>query len=283
MELVNNIKEIFTNWTSALWGALPSILLAVGVVVLFYLLSGVTRKIFNTALKRTKLRVQIKKLISTLAGVIILIIGLFLALQILDLDQAVTSLLAGAGIVGIAIGFAFQDMLSNFIAGVMLASKSPFRNGDYIETNGFGGFVKSVDLRYTKIVTLDGKAVYIPNKEIFENALVNFSSEPERRIEVEVGVAYESDLKKVEKTAMEAVKKLHNVKNKKIEVQFTSFGGSSIDLIVKFWVDSKGDLNTLDGQSEAIKLIHEAFEKNGIGMPFPMRTLEIQGLEKLIK
>ncbi len=206
---------------------------------------------------------------------------MFLALQILELDQAVTSLLAGAGIVGIAIGFAFQDMLSNFIAGVMLASKSPFRNGDYIETNGFGGFVKSVDLRYTKIVTLDGKAVYIPNKEIFENALVNFSSEPERRVEVQVGVAYDSDLKKVEKTAMDAVKKLHNVKNKKIEVQFTSFGGSSIDLIVKFWVDSKGELNPLDGQSEAIKLIHEAFEENGIDMPFPTRTLEIKELDKI--
>ncbi|XYI03508.1 mechanosensitive ion channel family protein [Sorangium sp. So ce1128] len=130
------------------------------------------------------------------------------AFSILNLEKAATSLLAGAGIVGLALGFAFQDLAANFIAGVYLAVRFPFREGDLIETNDTLGIAERIRIRSTTIRTLEGQAVMIPNKEIFTTKLINDSETGARRVDLSVGVSYGDDLDKVRRVALDAARQV---------------------------------------------------------------------------
>lgn len=115
----------------------------------------------------------VNRLISTIMTVVIVIIGLFISLGVLGLDKTVTSLLAGAGVAGLAIGLAFQESLINTISGIVLAVRKNIRLGEHIESNGYNGKVKAVNLRETIIETIEGQMVIIPNKSVIQNPLIN--------------------------------------------------------------------------------------------------------------
>lgn len=116
------------------------------------------------------------------------------ALIVLGLSKTVTTLLAGVGILGLALGFAFQDIAENFIAGVLMAFRRPIYIGDLIESNDFVGTVEEINLRTTVIRTADGKHVLIPNSEVLQNSIVNFSRSSELRVDLACGVSYGDDL-----------------------------------------------------------------------------------------
>jgi small-conductance mechanosensitive channel len=223
-------------------------------------------------------------LLETIISISIIGIGVFIALSILKFDDAVTSLLAGAGIIGLALGFAFQDIASNFISGVILSIRHPFGIGDIISTNDYYGTVAKLNLRNTIIRTVTGQIVYIPNKKVFENPLENFTATGERRIDLSCGVSYGDDLEKAREVATKAVDDLKHVKSDRgIEFYFEEFGSSSINFKIRFWVPFTKNPDFWDARSEAIIAITKAFDENDIMIPFPIRTLDfgIKGGEKL--
>jgi len=199
----------------------------------------------------------------------------FIALGILNLDKTVTSLLAGVGIIGLALGFAFQDIATNFISGVIIAVRKPFNIGDYIESGSHGGTITKLSLRTVDIRKFTGELVKIPNKSVFENPIINYSHFGSRRVELRVGVAYNSDLHQVKEVTREALKEIHGtVKDKDITLLWETFGDSSIELKIWIWLDTNVPNAYIQAKSDAIELIKKASDANGIEIPFPIRTLE---------
>lgn len=199
--------------------------------------------------------------------VAVLAVGITVALKIGGID--LTAIVAA---VGFGIGFALQDIVMNFIAGILILLNRPFHIGDMISVNGTIGKVQEIQSRATILKALDGTRVIVPNADVFGNQVVNFTMNPFRRVELELGVAYGTDLGHAGRITMEAIKEHPKVLLDPAPViLWTGFGSSNIDFVARFWVDSKS--NWLKTKSEVIQLIKRLYEENGIGMSYDTRTL----------
>ena len=278
------IESKLVGWSKELIRMLPNLVLAAVIVVAGWLLAKLVRAGVEKVLVRTQIGRSLRNLISNAVYLLIIIIALFGALSILHLDKTVTSILAGAGIVGLALGFAFQDIAANFISGVAMAVQRPIRTGELVEVAGQLGRVERIDLRTTEIKSLQGLQVIIPNKEIFQNVLTNYTRNGSRRVDLDVGVSYGDDLAKVERVTIEAVKTIDGLlPDREVELFYQEFGDSSINFEVRFWVSSKSQGYYNGRKSAAIVAIKSAYDNNDIMIPFPIRTLDfgIKGGEKL--
>lgn len=254
---------------------LPELLTSIVVFIITLVVAGYLRNLVARALKARRAEQQIVTLISNLIRWVVLVAGTITALELVNFD--VTAFVAGLGVAGIAVGFALQDTLANFVAGILLLIQKPFKTGDRIETAGFFGQVEEVDLRATRLRTPDGKDVLIPNKDVLGTAITNWTLSPLLRIEVRVGVAYDSDLDQVERVSKEALKSVPGLVNEPDGpfVWFDSFNDSSIDLRVLFWIDTTA-MHHNEAKDEAVKRIKRAYEAAGIEIPFPIRTVFLQ-------
>lgn len=285
---VNNaislITEKLNNWAHEIIAMTPNIILAGLILAIAFLIARLFRKVAYKLISKVSKKQAINNLAAIFVYIFIVGIGLFAALSVLQLDKAVTSILAGAGIVGLALGFAFQDIAANFISGIFISFRRPFNVGDLIEARDYKGRVTNVNLRDTIITTLEGQDVIIPNKEIFQNPIKNYNSSGRRRMDLSVGVSYGDDLEKVKRIVLEAVDKI-SLKSTADEITFfyKEFGDSSINFDVRIWVKTTSQLDYLTVRSEAIMFIKKAFDENDITIPFPIRTLDfgIKGGEKL--
>ncbi|GAB2784987.1 hypothetical protein GCM10027275_31650 [Rhabdobacter roseus] len=273
-EFITPIINKLTLWYKGALSLVPNFILAVLVVVLFSFLAKYARRFVTRMMRRMSHNISLVNLVSALTRVVIVAVGLFFALGILGLDKTVTSLLAGAGVIALAIGFAFQDITSNFISGTFIALQRPIRIGDVVETKDYFGKVKSINLRSVIIDNFAGQEVEIPSKEIFQNPIKNFSKSGERRMQIDCGISYSDDLAEVQRVAVAAVVALDFVRtDKPVELHFTEFGDSSINFLLWFWLDQTKAGPPL-AKSEAIKAIKTAFDAHDISIPFPIRTLE---------
>ena len=283
-EAVTLVEGKLLHWLKEIIILLPNMLLAAAIVVFGWLMAKLARSIILKLLGRTKFGLSLRRLIADATALLVMMVGLFGALSVLHLDKTVTSILAGAGIIGLALGFAFQDIAANFISGVAMAVQRPIRAGELIETSGQVGVVERIDLRTTELRDLQGLQVIIPNKLIFQSILTNYTRNGERRVDLELGVSYGDDLEKVEKVTIEAVKTIEGLlPGHDVELFFKEFGDSSINLVVRFWVSSKSQGYYKGRRSAAIVAIKSAYDKNDIMIPFPIRTMDfgIKGGEKL--
>ena len=173
---------------------------------------------------------------------------------------------------------------ANFMSGIFLAFRRPFTPGDLVETNGILGIVHDVTLRSTVLNTMTGQRVIMPNKHVFENAIINYNAYGHRRIDLEVGVSYGDDLQKAKRVALEAVHKIEGRDEKRDpELFYSGFGDSSINFVIRTWIPFYKQTDFLEAQSQAVMLVKEAFDVHDITIPFPIRTLDfgIKGGEKL--
>ncbi len=274
-DLFGNVLDKLESWLSSAVTMLPNVAVAVAVVVLFGILSRWVSSIAERGLHRVIKQPQIVSLLSSIIRIAILAGGAFTALSVLNLDKAVTSLLAGVGIVGLALGFAFQDIAANFVSGILMAVRQPFEIGALVRLGDYFGTVKTIDLRATRLTLLTGETVIIPNKEVFQSAIVNYTETPKRRVDVPVGVSYGDDLDKARAIALEAVQQLDAYcAEPGADVVYTGFGGSSIDFTLRFWIEDAGQRAYLHARSDAIMAIKQAFDDGEITIPFPIRTLD---------
>ncbi len=283
-DAVSLITGKLDGWMDAVVLKLPNLLVAVLILLLFWLLARLVRSGVRRTLTRTSIAVPIRHLLTTAAGFAILVTGLFIALEALGLDKTVTSLLAGVGILGLALGFAFQNIAANFIAGILISVRQPFSVGQIIRTNEFFGTVQEINLRATVLQTPEGQIVRIPNQEVLNKPMVNYSTLGRRRIDLGVGVSYGDDLDRAKELAVEAVESIEGrLEERPVELFYEEFGSSSINFAVRFWIPFGRQPEYLDARSEAIQRIKRAFDDNGITIPFPIRTLDfgIVGGEKL--
>lgn len=272
------------GWSRAFILALPNFLLGVGTVVVFWLLARAVRSLVQRLLRRVSHSDQVTYLLSQMVYVAVLTAGTFMALGILGLQKTVASLLAGAGIVGLALGFAFQDIAANLMAGIYLSVRRPFRRGHLIKAQDYLGIVQEVNLRWTEVLTQQGQLVLIPNKQVFENPIMNYSIRGSRRVDLTLGVSYGDDLEKARQVAMETVAALPGrLPDRPVEMFYEEFAESSIDFTLRFWIPFQTQKDYLAARSEAIIAIKKAFDAAGIQIPFPTRTLDfaVRGGETL--
>lgn len=272
------------TWLNTAISMLPNLVIALLVVIIFYVVSKSLRRLFERLLGKVTDNITIIHLVGSVVSISVAGIGLFIGLSVLQLDDTVKTLLAGAGIIGLALGFAFQDIASNFIAGVILSVRHPFGVNDWIKAGDYYGKVERLNLRNTILETPQGQTVFLPNKNVFESPLVNYSKKKSRRIDLSVGISYGDDLEKAKKVTLEAVGKVQNLTpGRDIKLYYQEFGDSSINFTVQFWVPFKNQSDFLEPQSQAIMLIKKAFDEHDITIPFPIRTLDfgIKGGEKL--
>jgi small conductance mechanosensitive channel len=264
---------------------LPNLAVAVAVLIGFWFLAKLARNLLHRLLRRVSHSEQVNRVLGQAVFLALVATGLFIALGILGLQKTVASLLAGAGILGLALGFAFQDIAANFMAGIYLSIEHPFRVGHLIASKDIQGIVKRVHLRWTEIRTPQGQIILVPNKQVFENPITNFSSTGQRRVDLKAGVSYGDDLDKVKRTALQALEQVPSRKpDTEVELFFEDLSDSSINLVARFWIDfTSKQSDYLQAKSDAIERLKKAFDENGITMPFPTRTLDfaVKGGETL--
>lgn len=279
------IIEKLSGWLERMIEMLPNFVVAILLVLVFVVIAKYVRKGLQKLLARISDSKSLNSLITTIVYLVIVLVGAFIALSILNLDKAVTSLLAGAGIIGLALGFAFQDIASNFMSGIIMAIRKPIQIGDLVETNGVFGKVHKMTLRSTELINLQGQHFIVPNKLIFENPIQNFTSTQHRRVDLECGVSYGDDLPLVRKIAITAIEELDCIDQERgVSLFFKEFGDSSINFQIRYWVkDGAEQAQYLHALSEGIIALKAAFDNNDIMIPFPIRTLDfgIKGGEKL--
>ncbi len=274
-EGVKILQKTLESWFTGFVASLPNMIAAVLVVVIAWFAARIVRKVLDKALSKTSQGVVITRFISTSLGFALLTVGLIVALGILNLDKTVTSLLAGAGIVGLALGFAFQSIATNLLAGIIISVRRPFVIGQIIETGDHMGNVENLNLRATILRTLDGRQVFIPNEKVLENPIINHSATGVRRVELAVGVSYGADLPTVREKTLEALRSIDvRIKEREPEVFFTEFGSSSINLTARFWIRYEGQVDYVAARGEAVMRIKAVYDENGITIPFPIRTLD---------
>lgn len=270
---IQKLLQKLVSWFDSLIINLPNIILA---ILVFFTAYVIAKKLSTRIIVLLNNRIKqgsIRSLIGSMISIIILGLGFVLALGILNLDQALNSLIAGAGVAGLAIGLAIQGTLSNTFAGISLSLKNDINIDDFIETNGFGGTVEAINLRDTKIRTVDNNLVIIPNNSISNNPYKNYSLTKDLRVVIESGVGYESDLKKVEKIAKEAINNAFPYRKDDIEFYYLSFGDSAINFQLRFWIQATEKYALTRAKSQAIILIKESFEKESINIPYPITTI----------
>jgi len=280
----NMVVDKLNEWLNTLIVMLPNLAVAILVIVGFYLLAKLLKKFSAKLLNRFSNHMAINHLLANIISFVIISIGFFIALGLLQLDKAVTSLLAGAGIIGLALGFAFQDLAANFMSGIVIAIKQPFKIDDLIKSNDYFGVVKRINLRTTDILTPQGQMVLIPNKDVFQNPLTNYSETGQRRIDLAVGVSYGDDLEKVKRITIDAVKDIpHQIMEKEVDLFYEEFGDSSINFALRVWLNTNSQKEYKHAVSELVMKVKKAYDENDITIPFPIRTLDfgIKGGEKL--
>ena len=255
----------------------PNLILAFLVLVLGYYVAKFFSRTIIRLLNRREIKPSARNMIGNIVFIMVVMIFFLMSLNILNLDTMLKTMLAGAGVAGLAIGLALQNTLSNTFSGVTLSFIKDLKIGDQIQTNGYTGEIEEINLRVIKLKTNDDNYVVIPNKMIIENPLKNYSRSFIAKVFVNCGVAYNSNLVFVRKLVIQAIEEMMNEKNFKTEINFfyKEFGDSSINFEIRFTAPSKKLTETLLIKSEAMIAIKKIFDENNINIPFPIRTLDI--------
>jgi MscS family membrane protein len=203
-------------------------------------------------------------------------IGIIVAMN--NAGYNVGALLAGLGIGGIALAMAAKDTVANIFGGVTIFTDKPFKMKDRIVVGGFDGFVEEIGIRSTKLRTLDGRLVTIPNLKFTEGMVENISSEPSRKISLNIGLVYETTAEQIEKAIAllhEIASENHSVE-KTVYTSFNSFGDFSLGILFIYFIKKDADIFTV--QTDMNLEIKRRFEANQLEMAFPTRTIYTKSL-----
>ena len=268
----NLISEKLIHWWEQLIKLLPNIALAAIILVIGFFVARWLKKFIKKAAHSLVDNATLQSLFTNLIYFALLLIIFFIALTVLNLTTAVTSILGAAGLLGFAFAFAFQDIAANFMSGIFISLRKPLHVKDIVKLKDYIGEVTEINLRDTVLRTFQGQMVIIPNKDVLQ--IENFSLLGKRRMDLTVGVSYGDDLPKVKEVTLEAVKNIDGLTDDTVTLFFTEFDGSSINFVLRLWVNTAQQGEYMQVQNDAIMRIKEAYDKNDISIPFPITTID---------
>ncbi len=272
MNYIGTLRDQLQDMAEGFVESLPSLAIALFILLLTWIIARFAVKISDMIVGRTEIRASLKNLIDTLVKLGIWLIGLFIAAVVVMPDLTPASLLAGLGIGAVAIGFAFQDIFENFLAGVLIMVREKMRIGDIIECEGITGKVEHITLRETHVRKLSGELTVVPNSILFKNPVEIFTDVDQRRHEVVVGVSYDTQLDHAADVIRRAVEEVEDVlASKGIDIFAQEFNSSSVDFLVRWWAGSTPRAGW-ESKDKVVRAIKAALDEANIEIPFPYVT-----------
>ncbi len=278
--VTHNVKKrLQTTWqkltktASELMASLPLFLLAVLAFVLSWVLGGrISRR--QNLYRRIAPNSFIANLLGQVTHLLFILLGLIFALSLLDLTALLGTILGAAGIVGLAIGFAVRDTVENYIASILLSLRNPFEANDFVNIDGSEGNVVRLTARATILISPDGNHIRIPNATVFKAIITNFTRNPERRFQFDVGIDAEQDLVAAQTLALETLNTIEGVlSDPKPMVLIEELGDFNVVIRIYFWVNQE-KYNALIVRSEVIRQTKAAFDQANIIMPEPIYQIK---------
>jgi small conductance mechanosensitive channel len=249
---------------------LPQLILGVVVFLAFVLLGFAVRWLVERFSRRYQYARNLGLVLGRLAQAIVLVFGLLVAATVVAPSFHTADFIKVLGIGGIAIGFAFRDILQNFLAGIILLLHEPFRLGDQIKIDEFEGTVEAIESRATVIKTYDSRRVVLPNSEVFTKSLTVNTAYESRRVEHIVGIGYGDDIDAAKRVILDALMKiegvLHNPVPDALAMELADF---SVQIVVRYWVAPPEHQKLLDVRDRVIAAIKQSLNEAGIDMPYP--------------
>jgi len=276
---------VFTNllvgWGQTLWSVLIEsgpglffkLILFFVIVFAFYKLAGLLQKLAESGLAKSdiKLSLLLRRMVISIVRNTTLVIGVLIALS--QVGVSLGPLLAGLGVVGFIVGFALQDTLSNFAAGLLILIYRPFDVDDFIEAGGVSGMVSNMSLVNTTILTFDNQTIVVPNNKIWGDVIKNVTAQAIRRIDMTFGIGYTDDIPKTEKLLQEIVSSHEAVLDEpETMIRMHELAESSVNFIVRPWVNKEDYWETYWSITRAVKM---RFDEEGISIPFPQRDVHL--------
>lgn len=268
----NMDKDLFVSFGQTLLGFLPTIIAAALIYVFGRIIAGILMRLIDKAMGRTHIDQTARGFLSSVINIVIKCFVAVIALSVLGIPM--TSIITAIGAVGVAVGLALQNSLSNVAGGFIILFTAPFGKGDYILTNGIEGTVEDIKIMSTKLITGDNKIVYIPNGIVSSSTITNFSRQGSRRVELKIGVSYEQDFR-IAVRAIEEVIAEHELINKDREpiVRVCDLSESSVDLLVRVWTNTENYWTVYYDLLEQIKI---KFDEESISIPYQKLDVNIR-------
>ncbi|KAF0096278.1 MAG: small-conductance mechanosensitive channel [Puniceicoccaceae bacterium 5H] len=270
------VIDKIVDWGRTFVNMLPELVLAALVVMLFYLVGVIAQKIITNYLRPKTRTDAALRVTASATKIIVIAVGLFLGLSLLDMSGTVTSLLAGAGVLGLALGLAFQDVAENFLIGFLMSIRKPFDVGDLIKSCGHLGYVQDVNLRNTVLEDFQGQSVIIPNSEVYKTPIINYEATGYRKLEFRPRPTWDQDIEKFENVTREALQPLPFVQNESsVECYVLDYEAHYLDALVRIQIQYPGT-DFFAAKHQAMQAMQKAYRENGITLAYPIRTLKTQ-------
>ena len=247
--------------------AFGNVLSAIVLAILCLIVIKLILKVYDKLVEKSMIDPIIRNILRIAVKVVLLFMGVIIVLKSLGVDT--TSLVAALSVVGVAFSLAIQGFLSNVFGGIQIISNKPFHVGDYVDAGGESGVVREVGLFYTKLDTPDKKLVQIPNSAIANSNIINYSSEPNRRVDITVTASYDDDTEKVKAVLMQLIcEHPLTLSGEGVEpmVRVSGYNANDIAYTVRAWC-AGGDYWTV--YFDLMDAIKPTFDKNGISMSYP--------------
>ena len=251
----------------ALRNILPCIIILVG----GYFIVKILTRLFGKGLSRSHLDKNIHAFLKTTFKILLYILLLLIAASSLGID--VTSLIAVFSVASLALSLAVQDSLANIASGIVLLASHPFSVGDFVEVGGHSGTVEKVGLAYTCLRTPDNKIVYVPNKDVANSRISNYSAEEKRRVDLNFSAAYTSDPEAVISALKEAANLPLLIKGEEIFAKISEYKDSSIQYTVRVWVKTE---DYWTAYFTIIENVKKVFDDKGVIMTYPHTIVHLE-------
>lgn len=274
MNLPKPLAEQLQAYSIAFWEHLPQFLAAIVFLLFTWLVANLVRYALGKIFSSARMRRSLIEVFQMIFSVLIWFMGVLIALTIAFPSITPAKALTALGLGSVAIGFAFKDIFENFLAGVLVLIREPFRLGDFVECEGVEGEVTEITMRDTRIRKTDGQVVVMPNGTLLKEPVHVLTNSELRRTTVICGVAYGEDVDKAREVITKAVRDVDTVRNDVRDVQIFAhgFGASSIDFEVTWWTGSR-PIDIRQSRDQVVAAVKRALDDAGIEIPFPYRTL----------
>lgn len=268
------MREKLQGYLEGFWTILPNLIFAVLFLLFVWAFAKFIGWLVPKMMRKARVRSALVDVGRMIALALVWVVGLLIAATIAFPTVTIGSILAAAGVGGIAIAFAAKDTLENFFAGIMLLLREPFQKGDFIECEDMEGKVEDITIRDTRIRQTNGQLIVAPNAMFYKNPVTVLTAGELRRTTVMCGVAYGEDVDEARDVIYNAVKAVDSVRDdvKDVQIFAQAFGASSIDFEVTWWTGSE-PVDIRRSRDKVVAAVKRALDDAGIEIPFPYRTM----------
>lgn len=279
-ELLQEIKTTLIELAGSSIASLPSIIFAIIILLVARYIAGFVQRVASRIAAKALRSRSLQTLVSQTAYAITWTAGILAACILAFPGLELGDIIALLGLGSVAVGFAFQDIFKNFLAGILLLLQEPFSLGDQIIVEGYEGTVESIALRSTQIRTYQGELIVMPNSIVFTSPVQVLTAKPQRRTDLAIGVDYNTPLPMARDTLLNALNDIEGIQlNPQPEVDIVGFGDSSIDLVVRYWTaPEKAQVRRI--YTTVMVALKQACDRNHISIPYPIRSVYMFDQEK---